>query len=119
MADKTNRYRAPKFSLQVPRLDAKGEPTKNNVLVIGGGRRDYLLTDAEAAPFLESGALELVRDSEPDEAQQSGPETGDAGPEVKADGDASQGPAKAEASEENKTPEVKVPAQTSRTTTKK
>lgn len=111
MADKTNRYRAPKFSLQVPRLDAKGEPTKNNVLVIGGGRRDYLLTDAEAAPFLESGALELVRDSEPDEAQQSGPETGDA----------NQGPAKAEAeaSEENKTPEVKVPAQTSRTTTKK
>lgn len=73
MAETTKRYRAPKFSIQVPRLDEKGKPTSKNVLAIGGGRHTYLLTEAEAAPFVKLGSLELVRESEPEGEAQDGP----------------------------------------------
>lgn len=55
-------YKVVKFSLQIPRLDQNSKVSKtSNVLAVGG--KTIELSDAEAAPFVDSGQLELVPES--------------------------------------------------------
>lgn len=68
------RYKATKFSLNVPRLDDKGRISKtSNVLVVGG--RTAELTEDEAAPFVQAGQLERVQEAAA-APQQSGESAG-------------------------------------------
>lgn len=56
-------YKVTKHSLNIPRLDSKGEISKtSNVLAIGG--RTIVVSEAEAKPFLATGQLETVREGE-------------------------------------------------------
>lgn len=66
------RYKATRYSLQVPRIEDGKVSKTSNILVVGGKTAE--LSEAEAAPFVEIEHLELVREDESAKPEEAKPE---------------------------------------------